>query len=656
MHKAKNGKPFTVGIMAGSFHTEYSKMIVDTICEQLRDEDIQVYLFQGLDAARYLNFNAYVDDSFDRHYYSLFEYSKYVELDLMIISYGTISAVPSPLSQESLLKRLPKVPFIMVEDDKELPGGTFIVVDNYGGMKSCVEHLITEHGAKKIVYVSGPHNVPDSIVRLNAYEDTLKEHGIYYDDNYIVYGDFTDLVDSLVEDLLMYVPDADAIVCANDEMAQSAYRVAEAKGKKVGKDILITGFDNNATAQYMNPPLTTVEQDLSLVARTVADAVGRTLRGEKIESIRIPAKLILRGSCGCTITAEAGEEDDAGEVGRVYEERLKIKQLQNDNIISSLILRGVITRYICTEPFFTRLGQILHRIGTRRSYIALLPEPLFVKNAADLVLPDELLLFMSQHDDEIRGFSRETAPRISLSSLQEHMGERVKHKQMAAFPLFFGETHYGVFYVELARDAMLFFYTLSLEIGTGIGHLLLSLNMQKANKELEEKNNLLDYSATHDALTGLYNRHGVWEKAGSILGEQTADEDGFAVMMADLDHLKQINDTFGHEAGDDSIKKTADILREVLPADCIIGRIGGDEFLCVLPGQTASRMEDFRTAIAEKCEEYNAISQKPYYLGISTGVNVQSIRETVLSAAMKRADERLYEAKKNRRASVIREK
>lgn len=92
----------------------------------------------------------------------------------------------------------------------------------------------------------------------------------------IAQGDYSEFVDKQIEKLLDDNPDAQAIVFANDEMAFSGYRVCEKRGLKVGKDILITGFDDCERASGMEPPLTTIQQDGVLMGRmAVYDLVDK---------------------------------------------------------------------------------------------------------------------------------------------------------------------------------------------------------------------------------------------------------------------------------------------------------------------------------------------------------------------------------------------
>jgi len=652
----KNKHIFTVGIMTGSFHTDYSRMVVDAIGERFWDENIAFCLFQSFDASRYLSENTYMDESFDQHYYSMFEYSRFMAIDMLIISFGTVSAIPNPMGIHEFLARVPQVPVILLENETELENVIHITVDNYRGMKHCIEHLILVHNAKKILFVSGPTKVPDAALRLSAYRDTMEEYHLPVTEDNIAYGDFSDMVDPLVVELLDRNPDAQAIVCANDEMAESTYRVLRQRGLTPGRDILVTGFDDNDGAPFMNPPLTTVRQDLTEVAKIMAEKIRQIRRGEKITSEAIDATLVVRHSCGCMeeiFDRDRPKNEDRHE--RLAEARAKIKVLQNDNIISSLILRGVLTRGIKAKDFFTRLGHILHRIGLKRSCIAILKEPMYVSHGMKMFVPDELLLTMWQDGAEVYGYSRSKAPVIGSRDIDKYMGGRGGSNQyVAGFPLFSGEYHYGVLFVELRPEEMLFCYTLSLEIGTGIRYLFLELETQEIHKALEEKNQILDYSATHDTLTGLYNRSGAMSRAFSLF-RKYKKENHFIAVMADLDHLKQINDSFGHDAGDEAIQKTAEILSKALPEHSVIGRAGGDEFVCFMLEEGSSHAKDFAKLVGKLCEQYNDISEKPYYLGISVGCySFDANVETSPIEVLKKADQYLYEAKKTRRDNVVR--
>ncbi len=128
------------------------------------------------------------------------------------------------------------------------------------------------------------------------------------------------------------------------------------------------------------------------------------------------------------------------------------------------------------------------------------------------------------------------------------------------------------------------------------------------------------------------------------------------MIFGDLDHLKEINDCFGHAAGDFAIRGVANQLREILPPDAITARIGGDEFISLV----FSEKENFKNAAMEDLqtvsERFNRSSKKPYYVEISIGIyEFFCTPQTDLNELIQKSDELLYQAKAKRRKSVKKE-
>ena len=647
-----------IGVMTGSFHTDYSRLITEAISSRLKKDNMDVCIFQGLDASRFLNIAGYVDKGFDGHYYSQYEYSRFVRPDLIIASFGTISAVSNPLSAADFRKILPDVPVIALEIEDDIPNGVHIILDNYQGMCACVEHLITDHGCRKIFFISGPKGVTDAELRLSAYRDTMARHGLEVTEDMVHYGNFTDHVECLIENILAACPRPDAIVCSNDEMAECAYRILRAHGLRPGADVAVTGFDDIAAAAMMNPPLTTVRQSKDTIAEKVMALVHAYLRGEKPESVTLPAQLVLRESCGCPPgTAVETKARDIKTPNQAMKDRQIIKRLSHESILTSLLLRNLLDQHVTVHSFFRRLGSALHLLGAEYSWIAMLNEPMAVQDDHKFRLPDRLRLHMLQKKDEVQFWSRKDAPILCaddpelIKSLRAPWSP-VKHT--AVFPLFYGNIHYGFFAVQVPLDKMIFFYTISLQIGTSLRYLYMALDEQEARAALMEKNQILDFSASHDALTELYNRAGVANQFYDYI-RANGKEKSYVAVMADLDHLKQINDTFGHSMGDHAIRKAAEILRASLPKGTPLGRSGGDEFMALFQADSERASQLFYRRLKENCAAYNATEEIPFYVELSVGCYTFQQQEGIdIHGLFKKADELLYLDKANRRKSVVR--
>lgn len=155
----------------------------------------------------------------------------------------------------------------------------------------------------------------------------------------------------------------------------------------------------------------------------------------------------------------------------------------------------------------------------------------------------------------------------------------------------------------------------------------------------------LDDLAKHDALTGVFNRAGYVEKLDA------ADIRKIILIIADLDHFKEVNDNFGHETGDLILKKTADAFRNSFRADDYICRIGGDEFAVIM--QTPAEIPE--DLIEEKITHINSIlsdtSDELPKISVSAGAAYGSEAEDI-KTLFKNADKALYLTKQKGRNGI----
>ncbi len=178
----------------------------------------------------------------------------------------------------------------------------------------------------------------------------------------------------------------------------------------------------------------------------------------------------------------------------------------------------------------------------------------------------------------------------------------------------------------------------------------LPLKVKNAIDLMKRKEEII-YLGYHDKLTGLYNRRYSEEEMRRLDTERNLP---ISLIMGDVNGLKLTNDAFGHEAGDKLLKKIADIIKSVCRKDEIVARIGGDEFLIVLPKTNSIDAQNILDRIKSKCDNEKEDPIKP---SISFGYSVKENTHQNIMNAYKIAEDKMYNNKltesKSIRSSII---
>ena len=159
--------------------------------------------------------------------------------------------------------------------------------------------------------------------------------------------------------------------------------------------------------------------------------------------------------------------------------------------------------------------------------------------------------------------------------------------------------------------------------------------------------------AQHDPLSGAYNRVGILQQLQLAVSETRRRPRPLAVLFLDIDHFKQINDTHGHALGDACIRRLARLVQEHLMSGESFGRLGGEEFMLVMPGTDGPRAhaaaEHLRREVETRCA---VIDEMPVGMTVSIGSAQYTSPETA-EALVRRADAAMYAAKKAGRNQVV---
>ena len=653
-------KPIKIGVLMGNVHAAFPQRLMTNFCEWAENKGVQLFFFLGTESrALKLQKNDEMDN-FDYQYMTMYDYALFAELDAIIIVYGCITTAQEIPDKKEFLAKYHGIPCVVVQMDCDPEDGVYIISDNYRGLFECVVHLIREHERQHICYVSGPPNNNESLIRLQAYKDAMEKNGRTVTDDMVVYGDYTEYVDEQVEKLLDRNPDTDAIVCANDEMVLAVYRVCEKRHLKIGKDIAVTGFDDTPRSKYLEPPLTTVRQLTDYMVSAAINTALELVHGEKAESRKIPVEFVQRASCSCEYNSNQGyhrtsidKEDES-----LYESISRLTHNYERTLSGPFMIRKLIQAADSLDLFLQKAMLELENQGARSAYVYLASKTKVVPKTSDWNIPKTVYLAASLEGGEIKTYRRSTATRVHHG---EGLVKNATGKAYYGFLLFDGERNYGFMLVDIDRSEVSFFHMLALQLGPAFHYQELVLTEARSRQMLLEQNDLLNMNATVDELTKLLNRRGMIEKV-IHLAHTDSGKTAIAV-MADLDHLKEINDTFGHADGDFAIKSGAQILKGALGAEAFISRLGGDEyFAIIIPKKEMTKkalekeMQAIGSRIDESCMTFNLLTGKPYFVELSHGVIPVELKEDLdFTKLLEEVDVELYEDKQSRRQSVKRE-
>lgn len=197
------------------------------------------------------------------------------------------------------------------------------------------------------------------------------------------------------------------------------------------------------------------------------------------------------------------------------------------------------------------------------------------------------------------------------------------------------------------RDLYMHFNFLTLPAGyTGMAIFVIFMMASDLSEEMKEL-------AIRDQLTGLLNRRGFTEHGAAAFSFSRRSGRYVSVVMTDIDRFKEINDEFGHAAGDRALRHFASLLEADRRAEDVLARVGGEEFALVLPGANVERAMDIAENLCSRLERTPLeVNGKPLEMTASFGVAMISARDKNLSDVVIRADRALYRSKRAGRNRV----
>lgn len=305
------------------------------------------------------------------------------------------------------------------------------------------------------------------------------------------------------------------------------------------------------------------------------------------------------------------------------------------------------------ENRYLALVEKLSRMHIRCSYIFTYAEPVIYNQEEEWKKPEHLYL-KAYHNENTAVSIPAEKQEVKTDTC---IGDKLicdNRRTLILFPLFINNENYGIMAAETELDYFHYIYSIAPQICTAIKLTDLVKRLENSLDAATFQNNQLNKISMYDELTGIYNRRGFYEFANLIFNAPDNNGKKCALIFADLDYLKNINDNFGHEEGDFAIKTAASFLKSGLRNTDIVARIGGDEFAAFALCDSEEIIRSIPKRIKTIAKKYNELSDKKYNITVSIGVyELNCNPDENIRSFMDKADSLLYDDKKKKSHSIF---
>lgn len=599
--------------------------------------DTDLYVFQSFG-----NFNT--DEGYNSGEYNITRLPDLRTFNGIILD---LSNVSDASLKESFLARVREsgVPAISLLED--LPGLYYSGLDNLTDFSILVEHLITEHGCRKLNYVGGSPRNQENQKRLLAYRKTLEKHGILFEPERVIERSFEiktgirAFTEFQQKDLL-----PEAFVCANDNIAVGVCLAAREAGFSIPEDFLVTGFDNEDKASYCNPRITTADFSKTEIMYHAMELLVDIWNGQTDRRCTYTQAVhIFQESCRCMSECPPDR-------GQYIIKRILSETRQSDMQNWMIDLNRFLLDCTSYTNLTSHMQMWLHEHQFGNLYLLMNPD-IFHLEKVDILpeIPDDIYRCVGYPDKmTVVHPVSDTEAVIQLSITDGHLLPditRTGDQNIFVFaPLHFREREVG--YVVLQNcDYLLdhqFLFKMLNSFRTALESLYNKLVLCKKNKQLSQL-------YIHDSLTGLYNRMAYEKLALPLFQKYMQKKKHLGILFVDADHLKYINDNFGHDMGNLAIRSIASAIHKSCPVGSVCMRYGGDEFVCVIPDFDLPRMHRLEKTILHALEEISDVSRFPFPLEASIGSVIADDAVFSLNDYINLADQKMYASKKARKAA-----
>lgn len=552
-----------------------------------------------------------------------------------------------------------------------LPGIHSVVADGTKSFADLVEYLINHQKSNKILFMGVNSTSAEVVERTKAFYEVVEKCNISKENVVQLNARFD--YPSAMELLNQYYKenksfDFDTIIALNDDMAFACIDFCQNIGLSVPNDVVVSGFDDLPRSSFSHLPVTTINQNLRLQGYTAAQMVIDLIDGKDVPyENHIPANVVLRESTNRVFYSRTLVNNELFNI----ELDLLLQKNKKYSVYEWFVKRNQL--YDATK-FYTdieqnmslaQLKKILNRALPRfdiKKIVIVMYETTVEKSMPfdyfDLPSKATVLTAYDKDSDYVLDIYDESYSFNPQESLVPTELEQCINKDMVCISLFKGTTQYGYMIFNKGTADMTVYDILAKSVSSLIASVFSYTVAQNEQQKWRERWIKTDLMASTDELTGIKNRRYFFDIGTTTMTfAETVRQEGL-VIFCDMDGLKKINDTYGHDVGDNAIKSEAQILVKNFRTNDVVARIAGDEFAIICHGITLVDFNRIKKNIEKDCEKWTLENNAPFKLSISMGAQVYPSPDVGydLEKLLSLADKTLYEVKKAKKAKVASKK
>ena len=643
-----------IGVLLNDTNSDYVKEIVDGAHSFCLEKNSPLFVF-GVGEIDY----SY--RPFDYHQKSLAQLCDKSNIDGLIVCSSVLANHSDKKRLEEYVKSFSSIPLVSV--GARISGIPSVLGDARTGLEDILEDFVCNRGRKKFCVVGKIPGSAEANERTEIISNYLNSKGRRFDERFVIGGNFT--YETAMRHLEAYWDqkggfDFDAVMALNDDMAFAAMDFCAKHKIHVPSQVCVAGFDDVPRAQLCRPTLTTVNQRLFDQGRKAAETLFSLLEKRRVpDEISVSSAAKFRESSTGVVSSESGAAQNSGAEGiassiqipgrTIATEWLEKKRqfyIMNDFLASEQARLNL-------AKFRKLFKSFAERFAISAVAAVVYEVPLFIRETdiGEMKVPDNayVLAVFDKNTNYVQNINEPPPafnPRQGLlpPGMIDFSGGRY-----LTWMLSICENQYGYLIFRKGPYENLVYSMMCASFSRLLGEAWETSKAEKAVKVQQERDARLNFISKTDELTGLLNRRGFME-----LGQQTIDiavvlNQSGMVIFGDMDGLKRINDTYGHDAGDRAIKAEAEILKNNFRVSDIVGRLGGDEFVIIASGLGEDRLAEIRENIEAACKAWNIVHNEGFELSISFGCKCFDKDTCDLEEILKEADELLYEEKKGKK-------